>query len=256
MRKITYGLILSMAVTFSTATAYAVHQQYKGMPTVKVLVNGNPLKSDVPPVLLDGRTLMPVRAIADALGADVKWDGELSTVHITTQPGATPAIAVQASAALQAIKQKDWNGLALLVHPVKGVRLSPYGYVKTGSGGDQIRTAGQIQTGFTDSAVIHWGEYDGNGNPINLNFQGYYQRFIYNVDFAQAPVVAYNQIAGHGNTQNNMHEVYPGNQFVEYHFPGFNPQFGGMDWQSLRLVFEEVAGNWYLVGIVHNQWTI
>jgi hypothetical protein len=29
-----------------------------------------------------------------------------------------------------------------------------------------------------------------------------------------------------------------------------------MDWQSLRLVFEETAGNWYLVGIVHDQWTI
>jgi hypothetical protein len=29
-----------------------------------------------------------------------------------------------------------------------------------------------------------------------------------------------------------------------------------MDWRSLRLVFEEQGGSWYLVGIVHDQWTI
>lgn len=256
MRKIAYGLILTTVVMLATATAYAVHQQYRGMPIVKVLVNGNPLRSDVPAVIVDGRTLMPVRAVAEALGADVQWDGELSTVHLSTNTDATPAIAAQASAALQAIKQQDWNGLGLLVHPVKGVRFSPYGHVKPGAGGDQVRTASQIRAGFTDQTVIRWGEYDGTGDPINLTFQGYYQKFVYNADFAQAPVVVYNQIAGRGNTLINLHEVYPQAQFVEYHFPGIDPQFEGMDWQSLRLVFEEAAGNWYLIGIVHDQWTI
>jgi hypothetical protein len=255
VKKATYGLILGMVATLSTATAFATHQKFAGMPIVNVLVNGNPLKSDVPAFLVEGRTMMPVRAIAEALGANVQWDGELSTVHITTQPNQTPAIATQASAALQAIRQRNWNALALLVHPDKGIRFSPYGHVKTGAGEDQIRTAGQIRAGFTDSAVIHWGEYDGSGEPIDLSFEAYYQRFIYSADFALAPVVAYNRIAGRGNTLINMHGVYPQGQFIEYHFPGFDPQFGGMDWQSLRLVFEETAGNWYLVGIIHDQWT-
>jgi (p)ppGpp synthase/HD superfamily hydrolase len=29
-----------------------------------------------------------------------------------------------------------------------------------------------------------------------------------------------------------------------------------MDWRSLRLVFEKKNDIWYLVGIIHDQWTI
>jgi (p)ppGpp synthase/HD superfamily hydrolase len=43
---------------------------------------------------------------------------------------------------------------------------------------------------------------------------------------------------------------------VEYHFSGFDPKYEGMDWRSLRLVFEEKDNIWHLVGIIHDQWTI
>jgi hypothetical protein len=42
---------------------------------------------------------------------------------------------------------------------------------------------------------------------------------------------------------------------VEYYFPGFDPQYGGMDWRSLRLVFSDHGGTWYLAGIIHDEWT-
>jgi (p)ppGpp synthase/HD superfamily hydrolase len=29
-----------------------------------------------------------------------------------------------------------------------------------------------------------------------------------------------------------------------------------MDWRSLRLVFEKKDDIWYIVGIIHDQWTI
>jgi len=29
---------------------------------------------------------------------------------------------------------------------------------------------------------------------------------------------------------------------VEYHFPGIDPQYGGLDWRSLRLVFQQSGG--------------
>ena len=54
----------------------------------------------------------------------------------------------------------------------------------------------------------------------------------------------------------NQFEVYDNPIIVEYYFPGFNPEYEGMDWKSLRLVFEQYEDNWYLVGIIHNQWTI
>ncbi len=42
---------------------------------VNVLLNGEPLDADLPALLRGGRTLAPVRALAEALGAAVSWDG-------------------------------------------------------------------------------------------------------------------------------------------------------------------------------------
>ena len=47
---------------------------------VKVYVNGEQLAFDVPPMIENERTLVPMRAIFEALGAEVSWDGETATV--------------------------------------------------------------------------------------------------------------------------------------------------------------------------------
>jgi competence protein ComEC len=48
--------------------------------TAKVTVDGKTLQTDVPPTIVQGRTLVPLRAIFEALGADVEWDGSTQTV--------------------------------------------------------------------------------------------------------------------------------------------------------------------------------
>ncbi|HWP97228.1 MAG TPA: stalk domain-containing protein [Syntrophomonadaceae bacterium] len=51
---------------------------------VNVLVNGQSLQSDVKPFInADGRTMLPVRAIAEALGAQVQWDEATQTATLT-----------------------------------------------------------------------------------------------------------------------------------------------------------------------------
>jgi hypothetical protein len=90
---------------------------------------------------------------------------------------------------------------------------------------------------------------------IDLTFADYFADFVYDVDFASAPQIAVNQRLGPGNTIDNSAEVYPGDMIVEYHFPGFDPQYDGMDWRSLRLVFKYCQGNYDLVGIIHDEWT-
>jgi hypothetical protein len=47
-----------------------------------VFVNGLELNSDAPPVLKDGRMLIPVRAVTNALGAKVEWDAATRTATI------------------------------------------------------------------------------------------------------------------------------------------------------------------------------
>jgi len=48
-----------------------------------VLVNGQPAELEAPVFIENSRTYLPVRFIAEKLGADVEWDGVLNTVTIT-----------------------------------------------------------------------------------------------------------------------------------------------------------------------------
>ena len=50
----------------------------------KAIVNGKNIKLDAPGTLVNGRTMVPARFIAETLGADVKWDAYTRTVMIST----------------------------------------------------------------------------------------------------------------------------------------------------------------------------
>lgn len=66
-RATVYGTVLSMTVG---ATDYTLNGETKTM--------------DVAPVIRNDRTMLPVRYVAEALGADVAWDAETSTATLTT----------------------------------------------------------------------------------------------------------------------------------------------------------------------------
>lgn len=152
--------------------------------------------------------------------------------------------------AIEALKNRDMVRLAGMAHPEKGVLFSPYGFI----GEDKVvLQSEQLVGALTDPTVHTWGSQAGSGEPIELTFAAYFDRFVYSHDFAAAPQIGYNQ---------PLKEIYHAEEFapdsimVEYHFPGFDPQYEGMDWQSLRLVFEQQDQTWYLVGLLHNEWTI
>ncbi|MEW9667968.1 hypothetical protein [Ammoniphilus sp. 3BR4] len=159
-----------------------------------------------------------------------------------------------ADVAVLTLKEKDMQSLSQYIHPSKGIRFSPYGYVSLET--DLVFTAQQAQLLMTDTTVYHWGTFDGSGDPIEMTFTEYYERFVYDHDYTQAEQTAINQRIGQGNTLDNSQEVYPNATIVEYHFSGFDPQYEGMDWRSLRIVLEEEDGKWYIVGIIHDEWTI
>lgn len=52
---------------------------------ITVTLDGRELSFDVPPQIIDGRTLVPMRAIFEALGAEVDWNGELQHIIAQTQ---------------------------------------------------------------------------------------------------------------------------------------------------------------------------
>lgn len=48
--------------------------------------NGTAKESDVAPMIVNSRTLLPIRVFAESLGADVYWDNAARDVQITTTP--------------------------------------------------------------------------------------------------------------------------------------------------------------------------
>ncbi|MFD0958062.1 copper amine oxidase N-terminal domain-containing protein [Paenibacillus chungangensis] len=57
-------------------------QEKMGKKGIKTYVNGKQPEFDVPPIIVEGRTLVPFRAIAEALNAEVEWDAETRTVTV------------------------------------------------------------------------------------------------------------------------------------------------------------------------------
>jgi hypothetical protein len=166
-----------------------------------------------------------------------------------------PALEARAKEVVAALKARDGARLAALVHPDKGVRFTAYGFVRTDR--DVVLTRSQVATTFADTTRRTWGTADGTGDPLTSSFEQYYRRYVYDADFAAAPVVRYDQAPAHsGNTPNTIAQSYPGAHWVEFHFPMIDAKYEGMDWRSLWLVFERHGDEWLLTGIVHGSWTI
>ncbi|HZK27439.1 MAG TPA: GerMN domain-containing protein [Thermoclostridium sp.] len=155
---------------------------------------------------------------------------------------------------LTALKDKNMDALSTYIHPDKGVRFSPYAYVEVEK--DIVLSAEQIKEALDSEQLYIWGAYDGIGEPIELTFAEYIAHFVYNQDFLIADEVLFDQYFERGNTINNVFDAYANAHVLEYYYRGFNPDYEGMDWESLKLVFEQKDGKWYLTGVVHDQWTI
>lgn len=80
---------LGFDVSWDNATKTATLT--KSIVTVKMTngdkgftVNGKEIIPDVPQQIVDGRFMLPLRAVAEAIGARVNWDGATSTASIST----------------------------------------------------------------------------------------------------------------------------------------------------------------------------
>lgn len=52
---------------------------------VKLVLNNQNLNPEVPPQIINGRAMVPLRCIAEAFGADITWEETSRTVYINTK---------------------------------------------------------------------------------------------------------------------------------------------------------------------------
>lgn len=51
---------------------------------IKIFINGKEVKSEVSPIIQNGRVLVPIRVISESLGVNIEWDGTNREVKITS----------------------------------------------------------------------------------------------------------------------------------------------------------------------------
>jgi hypothetical protein len=155
---------------------------------------------------------------------------------------------------LTSIKNNDFDSFSKFFHPTLGVRFSPYAFIDTIK--DVKISALEFIKLTKKQNAINWGSYDGSGDIISLNINEYLKKFVYNADYLNSEKKSLNKIINTGNTINNIDSVYKNCDFTENHFSGIDKKFEGIDWCSLRLVYMKYNDNYYLVGVIHDQWTI
>ncbi|RJQ10615.1 MAG: copper amine oxidase N-terminal domain-containing protein [Bacillota bacterium] len=92
MKRFAAGLLVGLilgggAAVWSSSFGYYAVTEELSFPIVQVVVNGKALtfaEDDVPAMLLGGRVILPLRAVAEVLGAEVQWDGESYTTIVDT----------------------------------------------------------------------------------------------------------------------------------------------------------------------------
>ena len=159
-----------------------------------------------------------------------------------------------ACAVNRAIQRQDYTVLASYIHPSRGVTFTPYSTVDFNM--DITFTPDQVKNLPQDQTVYTWGIEDGRGDPIQMTAMDYFARYVYDADYTQATEIGIDRIMTGGNALENLADAYPGCRYVDFSFPSADPVNDGLDWSSLKLVFQPEDDLWYLVGVVHGEWTI
>ncbi len=126
MKKRLQGLVAGMLIgalllggaTFAKQVSEKVDIFYNN---IKIFIDGTELipkdanGNAVEPFIMNGTTYLPVRAVANAFGKDVDWDGETQTVYLGAKPGenkygrSNPAPIGTAQTVTLSTNDADWN---------------------------------------------------------------------------------------------------------------------------------------------------
>ena len=157
------GIIISLIIF-----VFIMGNAIQAASPVRIIFNGYELKSEVPAQIIDGHTMVPLRVIAETLGAQVEWDADNHAV-IIEQPS-TPTT--------------EWRYVKLNGEPTTW----PY-WVKDGNIYMEYRNASQLVREGNRTPLHSVAFYshnntlylDNNRYPLTLNKEGELQ--IVSIDY-------------------------------------------------------------------------
>lgn len=180
----------------------------------------------------------------------VKTDSTNNTNQIIANP--TEVLKKTNDEILLALKNKNYKKFAEYIHPEKGISFSMYAYVNPKE--DKHFSKSDFEKFQPTKTIFTWGAHDGSGDLYKATINDYLGTWVFSKDFTTSHF-SLDKFQGGGNSLNNLEKIYPNHRFTENYIKG-SEKNGEMDWKTLRLVFEEFQGKYYLVGVVNDQWTI
>ncbi|RXM51562.1 MULTISPECIES: hypothetical protein [unclassified Chryseobacterium] len=193
---------------------------------------GKPVPSEI-----DTITRVQPKDSATIAKEKIKKEGELKKVN---------------DEVLQALKAKDYKTFASFIHPEKGISFSMYAFVDPKA--DKHFSKEDFEKYQPTKTLFTWGAMDGSGDPYKATINDYLGKWVFAADFT-ASQYSQGKFIGGGNSLNNLEKIYPNKDFTENYIKGTEEK-SDMDWKTLRMVFEEFQGKYYLIAVVNDQWTI
>lgn len=191
---------------------------------------------------------------APAAAKPVSPSNQGSNGSVPAKPQANQQTLIQQALEIQqALANKDYANIIDDIHPTHGVRFSMYAYVQPES--DKVFSRAQFSQYLTESKIkFTWGELDGTGDLLVIPLPKYLDTWVDSNKFNEA-TISVNELKPTGNMINNVKDIYPKSDFVDFYYKG-SDEYAGIDWRFLRLVFDEYQGKRYLVAIINDQWTV
>jgi hypothetical protein len=88
LKGVVIGAVLAVAVMATMPVFARVAQETitVNFNNIRIAVDGQIVQTELEPFIFDGRTFLPVRDVAEAMGYDVTWENATNTVHLTSRP--------------------------------------------------------------------------------------------------------------------------------------------------------------------------
>lgn len=153
------------------------------------------------------------------------------------------------------LKDDNFKKIAKLIHPEKGVRISPSPLIDVNK--NRVITNSELEILYKSSEKIDWGLIDSQSSPILLTFYEYYNKYIKDVDCLNSGKLQYasdltNISSSKPQISDSSSTLYNNAINVDFLYEGTEDN-NYTDWKSIRFVFEELNSSWYIVGIICNK---
>lgn len=146
------------------------------------------------------------------------------------------------------LAQHNFAQVADEIHPKKGLLLAPSPHIDVTEYAPQIVTKLEFRSLLTNSGTRIWGNQGYTSAPLELSGKDFWEKHMWSTGVNTTLKGKIDEVLHTDMNPMAIREIiaktFPGAHFVEY--------VGTGDW-SVRLIFVQEQGQWYLVGIMRDE---